>query len=110
MLLHIVLFRPRPTLTETERASFINAFKTALRDIPSIRVARVGERVTHGRGYEQLMREDFSYAAVLEFDDVAALRAYLEHPAHDSLGAQLLAHSEATLIYDYLAEPGWQRD
>jgi Stress responsive A/B Barrel Domain len=109
MLLHIVLFRPRPTLTDTERASFIDAFKTALGEIPSIRVARVGRRVTHGRGYEQLMREDFPYAAVLEFDDVSALRAYLEHPAHDSLGAQLMANSEATLIYDYLVEPEWQR-
>jgi stress responsive alpha/beta barrel protein len=101
MICHLVLFRPRPTLTDVERDTFIEAFSTALARITSIRRARVGVRVTHGRAYETLMREDFSHAAILEFEDLQALRAYLEHPAHERLGALLFESAEAVLVYDY---------
>ena len=47
-------------------------------------------RVLHGRAYESLMHVDYQYAAVLEFDDSAGLRAYLEHPAHQRLAIPIL--------------------
>lgn len=106
MVLHVVLFRPRASLAGAERVSFIEAFETALRDIPSIRRVRVGARVTHGRGYEQLMREDYPYAAILEFDDLDGLLTYLGHPSHDALGAKLFESVEAVLIYDYEVKDG----
>jgi hypothetical protein len=72
-----------------------------LRDIPSIRRARVGRRVLTGRPYEQLMRADFSHAAVLEFDDVEGLRGYLDHPAHADLATRFFEAFEEALIYDF---------
>ena len=101
MLSHIVLFRPKPRLSADERGLLVAAFARALRDIPSIRRSRVGRRVTHGRGYEQLMREDYGYIAVLEFDDMAGLKAYLEHPAHEELAERFFSAFEAALMYDY---------
>jgi hypothetical protein len=95
------LFRPKATLSPSARADLAAAFEAALGTIPSIRRARVGTRVTHGRPYEALMRADYPYAAVLEFDDVAGLTAYLEHPAHESLASCFFAAFEDALMYDF---------
>ena len=88
MILHVVLFRPRAGLEEGQRQDLAKAFASAIDNISAIKRARIGRRRTHGRAYEQLMREDYTYAAILEFDDLAGLRAYLEHPAHTELGAR----------------------
>ena len=105
MIAHIVLFKPRADLSADTRQRLAEFFEAALRQIPSIRRARVGKRITHGRGYEALMTIDYQYAAVLEFDDVAGLKAYLEHRAHEQLGSQFFDVFEEALMYDFdLAE------
>jgi hypothetical protein len=101
MLTHLVLFRPRPDLTEADRRTFVDAFKCACREIPTVRNVQIGVRVTHGAGYEQLPQEDFTYVAALDFDDLAGLRTYLEHPAHQELGARFGFSVESSLVYDY---------
>jgi hypothetical protein len=106
MIVHIVLFRPRTTATAAERARLAEVFTQALREIPSIRRASIGSRVTHGRAYERLMRTDYSHAALLEFEDVAGLRVYLEHPAHEALGRLFFEMFEEALIYDFDARAG----
>ena len=106
MIAHVVLFKPRPDLSDRDREDLVAALTRALGEIPSIRRARVGRRVTHGRPYEALMRADYQHAAILEFDDVAGLKAYLEHPAHEALGAQFFAVFEEALMYDYELEEG----
>lgn len=106
MIAHVVLFRPRPHLSAEERSALVDAFTRALQEITSIRRGRVGKRITHGRGYEQAMREDYGYAAVLEFDDEAALKAYFEHPAHEALAERFFASFEAALMYDYEMKEG----
>jgi hypothetical protein len=106
MIAHLVLFRPRPKLSDADRRGLADALTQALRDIPSIRAARVGRRITHGRPYEALMQVDYSYAAVLEFDDMAGLQAYLEHPAHEALAAQFFACFEDALMYDFELKAG----
>ena len=101
MVAHVVLFRPREGLTHAQRAALVDAFSRALSAIPGIRRASVGRRITHGRSYEQLMKENYAFAAVLEFDDARALREYLEHPAHAELGERFFDSFDAALIYDY---------
>lgn len=101
MIAHLVLFRPKSPLPGDARRRLVDGFTRAIREIPQIRRARIGRRVTHGRPYEQLMRADFSYAAVLEFDDVEALKGYLAHEAHEALGAAFFECFEEALIYDY---------
>jgi Stress responsive A/B Barrel Domain len=101
VIVHLLLFRPRASLTAEERSALLDSFATAVREIPFVRRAQVGRRVTHGRPYEQMMRSDYPYAALLEFDDVAALKAYFEHPAHEQLASRFFAAAEELLIYDY---------
>ena len=106
MIAHIVLFRPRADLSDSGRADLVSAFERAIREIPSIRGARIGTRVVHGRPYEALMRSNYSYAAVLEFDDLAGLKAYLEHPAHERLGSSFFEAFEEALMYDFEMQEG----
>jgi hypothetical protein len=106
VIAHLVLFRPRSDLPEITRRALADALTTAVRDIPSVRRARVGRRLTHGRPYEALMRVHYEYAAVLEFDDLEGLRAYLAHPAHDALAARFFEAFDEALMYDYELEEG----
>jgi hypothetical protein len=101
VIAHVVLFRPRPDLTASDAALLIEAFDRALHTIPSIRRARVGQRMLIGAQYEQLNQPNFPYAAVLEFDDVAAVQAYLQHPAHAEIGQRFFASAEETLVFDF---------
>ncbi len=101
MIAHIVLFRPKPDLSPLVIGELVEAVRTALRDIPSIRRSRVGKRVRHGRSYEGLMGVNYEYAAILEFDDMDSLGAYLEHAAHDRLADVFFAAFESALMYDF---------
>ena len=106
MLLHVVLFRPRAELGAADRASLVEAFEEALQRIPSIRRFHVGRRMTHGAGYEALMPVSLDYAAIIEFDDLAGLQAYLRHPAHEALGQRFMRSLEASAIFDYQMQGG----
>ena len=106
MTVHLVLFTPRAGLSSDQRAALASSFEAALRSIPAIRQARVGRRVMTGRPYEALMRSDYQYAAVIEFDDDAGLRSYLDHPAHQELAARFFESFEDALIYDFDLQEG----
>ena len=102
MIAHVVLFAPKPDLTETNRQAVLEGLVAAASEIPSIRRFRVGRRVRHGLpGYEQAMRTDFEYVVMIEFDDEAGLRSYLQHPSHSAVGRHFTTSSVAALAYDY---------
>jgi hypothetical protein len=103
MMMHVVLFAPRPDLGREEQEALVSAFETAAREIPSVRRAKLARRVVHGEGYEARMPAAFRFAAILEFDDLEGLRAYLAHPAHERLGACFNDSLESALVYDYEA-------
>jgi hypothetical protein len=105
MVLHIVLFRPKAGISEADRASMFAALDAAARDIPVIRRFQVGGRITHGAEYEKLMRDDFPFAAVIEFSDAGGLQAYLHHPAHERLAQLFYRLQESALVYDYDTRP-----
>jgi hypothetical protein len=101
---HVVLFRPRATLTTAERAALIEALRAAVSGIPSIKRAAIGKRILLNRpGYETMMVEHFEYSAILDFESESDLRSYLDHPAHVELGRLLFTAAEAVLAYDFAA-------
>jgi hypothetical protein len=105
VIAHVILFKPKQSLRETDRQAVLSGLRAAAASIPSIRRMRVGRRVRHGRpGYEQLMREDFEYVVIVEFDDVAGLTAYLAHPQHAAIGQHFTQSSAAAMAYDYEME------
>ena len=102
MIAHVILFQPRPGLTRAQRGAVLAALQSAAREAPTVRACRVGRRVTHGLpGYEASMTQNFEFAAVIEFDDVDGLRAYLQHPAHQAIGQHFSTAAAAALAYDY---------
>ena len=102
MIVHVVLFSPRPDLSPSDRTAVLDALQSAAKNIPSIKGLRVGKRVKHSLpGYEQMMRDDYEYAVMIEFDDVEGLKAYLQHPAHVAAGHHFTASAAKALAYDY---------
>jgi len=108
MISHVVLFKPRPDLTPSDREALVAAFERAVQEIPNVRGVNVGRRVTHGAGYEQTSPEIADVLIVLDFDDLAGLQAYLRHPAHEALGARFNEAFSTGVIYDF--EVGALRD
>ncbi len=102
MIAHVILFSPLPGLSPDARRDLLDAVAAASRNIPSIARLRVGRRVLHGLpGYEQAMQDDYEFAAIIEFDSVDALKAYLAHPSHATLGHHFTASASKALAYDY---------
>ena len=106
MVTHVVLLRPRAGLSADERAGLADALRAAIETIPSIRRTRIGRRVTFGRGYEQSMQTNYEFVALLDFDDLDGLRAYLDHPAHEALATRFFQVLDDALMYDYEVEEG----
>lgn len=100
MMLHIVLFKPRSDLAAADRDGLLAAFERATREIPTVRRVTTGRRVRHGAGYETTSPDAADFAAILEFDDLAGLQAYLRHPAHQELGARFGTSLAAAMVYD----------
>ncbi|MEO8678489.1 MAG: Dabb family protein [Vicinamibacterales bacterium] len=106
MTAHVVLLRPKPDLSSADREALLGAMRVAFTSIAEIRRVRVGKRKLVGRGYEAQMTTDFEFVCVIEFDDDAALKTYLDHPAHAELGKLFFMSADAALVYDYeMVEP-----
>ena len=99
MISHIVLMKPRADLADADRHAFVDAFERAVRDIDLVRAVHVGRRVRHGAGYEATS-PDVDFVAVINFDDLAGLQAYLRHPAHQELGARFGQAMQLAMVYD----------
>ena len=101
MIAHVVLLQPRPDLTESQRAGALETIRQSAAHLPDVRI-RLGTRVKHGLpGYEQLMRQDFEFALIVEVEDMDALKRYLQAPAHEAIGTLFYTHTAAALAYDY---------
>ena len=106
MISHVVLFRPKASLTRDQRSTLIEALRNAVTGIPTIKKTTIGQRVLLNRpGYETQMAEHYEYSAILEFDSESDLRAYLDHPAHNALGRLLFTSADAVLAYDFTNVP-----
>ena len=103
MIVHVVLFEPRPDLSEEMRQRIFEDLRTSAATIPSARRFRIGRRIRHALpGYEQAMTHDYTYALVVEFDDLPSLKAYLQHPSHEMLGRHFSQSAVHALAYDYV--------
>ena len=102
MIVHVVLFEPRPDLSDEARRHVLADLRASAETITSARRFRIGRRIRHGLpGYEQGMTDNYSYALVVEFDDVSGLTEYLRHPAHESLGRHFSQSALRALAYDF---------
>jgi hypothetical protein len=98
---HVVLMKPRVDLAPADRRAFVETFRRAVEAIPAVRGVRIGQRVRHGAGYEASSADTADYLAVIDFDDLSGLQAYLAHPAHNELGTRFSQSLSAASVYDF---------
>jgi Stress responsive A/B Barrel Domain len=101
LIVHLVLFTPRPDLTDAERTTIRETLENALTRIPTIRSYKVGRRVRLGTPYDRAAPLDFEYVVAIEVDDERALSEYLAHPAHQTLGQLFYETSAHALACDF---------
>lgn len=101
MLGHLVILTPRPGLTAGDRLALVRAFRHAVTSIEGVRGVRLGRRVTHGADYERTAPPGAGILALIEFEDLAGLQAYLRHPAHDELSARFHESLDSALVLDF---------
>jgi Stress responsive A/B Barrel Domain len=103
MILHVVLFEPRPDLSADAMRDLIASIERAAAEIPSVRRFEVGRRLADGPAYLVAAPPALSYVAIVGFDDRAGLDAYLAHEAHVELGRLFNQTLSGAFVYDYEA-------
>ena len=103
MVWHLVLMKPRADLAAADAEALVDALRRAVRAIPTVREVRLGRRVMHGAGYENLAPDSADFMVSIGFDDLAALQTYLRHPAHEELAARFYGSLSSALVYDFEA-------
>lgn len=90
MIRHIVLIKFKPAIEQTA----IDGLFDALADL--------GKEIAGMRGFDgglsvspEKMEQGFRHGFCIDFDDVAARDAYLAHPTHQALGAELVAAADS---------------
>ena len=106
MISHVVLFRAKSSLSHDERERLASAFEHAVQQIPTVRAVRVGRRVNVGADYEQRSGESADVFIAIDFDDMAGLSTYLEHPAHIELGERFNSAASTSLVFDFEVTQG----
>jgi hypothetical protein len=101
MITHVVLFTPRADLDAAAGEALIGALERACLDIPQIRRVRIGRRRVLGYAYDTISPVHFEFAAILEFDSEADLRAYVLHPAHAELGQRFTSSAAVAIAHDF---------
>lgn len=101
MISHVVLLKPKAGLDSGQRRALADAFGRATREIPTVRGVRIGARVKVGSGYESAMPDAADFMAIIDFDDVEGLKAYLHHPVHQELGARFWESLASAFVYDF---------
>jgi hypothetical protein len=101
VLLHVVLFEPRPDLSRESLAALVASIERAAREIPSVRRFEIGRRIPDGPKYLVGAPPALSYLAIVGFDDRAGLDAYLAHEAHAELGRLFNQTLTGAFVYDF---------
>jgi hypothetical protein len=99
VIAHIVLFSPKPGLSDDDKRLFAQFLVRTLKSNPGIARSRVGRMVSVDPGYERSMGDKtYEYAAVLEFEDRIDLVDYLAADSHAELGRLFWSCCERSVV------------
>jgi hypothetical protein len=101
MILHLVLYRPRPGFDADAARGFLDALRATRTAVPEIRRFWIGRRLAGGPAYRMTGFPDYPFVAAVAFDDHDGLLRYLQHPLHDSLSHHFNTNAESALVYDF---------
>jgi len=89
MIRHVVLFKLRSDLDEGAATRIFTALKALQGQIPGITAISTGKDAS-----PEGLQRGFTHGFTVDFVDAAARDAYLPHPAHQKVGAMIVASSE----------------
>ncbi len=93
MMTHVVLLKPKDSVTEDELAALFNSIKALQATIPGLLAVSVGaNRSAYHRGY--------TYGVIMHFSDEAHLQAHHPHPAHLAVVEKLDRLCDETIDFD----------
>jgi hypothetical protein len=96
-----VLFNLKEGLDKLDIGRFAHLMRETCVAAQSVVRVRVGRRVSVDAGYERFMGlKTYDYVALIEFDDVDGLIAYLRHPKHDDLGRMFWEYCSDALVME----------
>ena len=95
MLIHIVCWKYKEDINDSERQSHREKLRALERVIPEVRRMAVGEDVLH-------LERSFHTGLVVEFDDTEALQRYTDHPQHLEVAALGKTIAEKVVSVDFL--------
>ena len=105
MIAHIVLFRPKPGLSQDQLRSFAQSVKATIEGSEGLRRGTVGKTIAIDSGYSRhLDNSTYPFAAVLEFESRDALVKYLVKPAHQALGRLFWEYCDGTVVTEFESE------
>ena len=97
LLRHAVFFSFKPTSSEQDIQSVIDAFKQLPSKIDAIVDFRWGKAVSKAK-----ITGGFTHAFLLTFQDEQGRSEYLPHPDHQAFGKLLRPHLQDVFVIDYL--------
>ena len=101
MIAHIVLFNPKPGVSESDMRAFARTLQDACRQIEAIQRSHVGRRIDIDAGYARSFGEKtYRFVAIFEFEDPAGLREYLKHSLHQQVGRLFWEMCESTVVVE----------
>ena len=99
MISHIVLFDPKPSLSDAEKRLFAQSVLRVTSRLSSVTRVSIGRRVDIDPGYDRSFGDKpYEYSAILEFKDREALVSYLVAPEHAELGRLFWESCARTII------------
>lgn len=99
MIQHIVLFTPKPGLSDEVRGAFAALVTETLAASRHIARYSIGHRVDVDSGYPRSFGDKtYDYAAVLEFADRDSLVGYLNDSSHGRLGQMFWEYCDSCVV------------
>ena len=111
MIVHLVLFNPKPNLEQAQIELFARSLTETFGTIPAISRVLVGRRVAVDPGYERSFGDKtYEFSAALEFESQERLVEYLIHPKHEVLGRLFWEVCESTIVAEHEVVDGRSPD
>jgi hypothetical protein len=98
MLVHVVLMRLRPGITESTLSELAHRVSDLAESVTGPNSCVVGPNAT-----EEPLSQDFKFGFVLKFTDHAQLDAYHVNPAHLPVSLTIRDLAKTVLVFDLVA-------
>ncbi len=97
MIEHIVLFKLKPTMTESMIQSFTETLLSMAGQIPGIVEMSAGQNNS-----PEGLNQAYDYGMIVRFVDAAARDTYLPHPVHQKIIKETIEPNiDGVLVLDY---------